>query len=120
MKKLIIIPFLAAVMLFTACSRTIDMNKLRGGWEYVPEQGSALYIEITDDYFVQSAGSPDGELVIGEKLKYERTADGIVVRNTDGKALFTLYYDEESDTVSYTLKNADGSDLALTFARTDK
>lgn len=118
MRKLLIIPALATVMTLTACSRSIDMDKLRGGWEYVPEQGSALYIEITDDYFMQSASAePDGEPTNGEKLKYERTTDGIVVRNTDGKALFTLYYDEDSDTVSYTVKNPDGSDLSLTFGR---
>lgn len=114
MKKILkVVLFLAVIMtMCTACSRSIDVEKLKGGWEYIPETGSPIYITITDDHFMQSSASADGE-----PLKYERTSEGIIVRNTDGKALFTLYYNEGNDTVSYTVKNPDGSDLNLTFSR---
>lgn len=110
-KALILAASIAAVC--TGCSRSIDMDKLKGSWTYTPENGSEIVITITDDYFTQSSGE-----VTGEQLKYERASDGIVVRNTDGKALFTLYYSGENDTVSYTVKNPDGDDLTLTFSRT--
>ncbi len=105
--------FLAVITaLCTGCSRSINMDKLRGGWTCAPENGEAITITITDEYFTQSSGN-----VTGEPLKYERASDGIVVRNTDGKALITLNYNEANDTVSYTVKNSDGSDLTLTFSR---
>lgn len=115
MKKTIKALFLAAAIaaVCTGCSRSIDMDKLTGNWTYTPEVGEPVVITITDGYFSQSSGG-----VTGEQLKYERASDGIVVRNTDGKALFTLYYNKDNDTVSYTVRNPDGSDLTLTFSRT--
>lgn len=114
MKNIIKAVSLLAVFtaLCTGCSRSIDMDKLRGGWVCTPENGEAIAVTITDEYFTQSSGN-----VTGEPLKYERTSDGIVVRNTDGKALITLNYNGDNDTVSYTVKNSDGSDLTLTFSR---
>lgn len=113
MKKTIKALFLAAVVtaLCTACSRSIDMDKLTGSWTYTPESGEPVVITITDRYFTQSSGG-----VTGEQLKYERNSDGINVRNTDGKVLFTLYYNAEDDTVFYTVNTPDG-DLKMTFTK---
>lgn len=117
MKKLIKTLALAAVItaLCTGCSRSIDMDKLKGSWTYTPESGEPIVITITDDYFSQSSGG-----VTGEQLKYERNSDGINVRNTDGKVLFTLYYNEEDDTVYYTVKGSDGGDIKLTFTKNEQ
>lgn len=113
MKNTIKALLLAAVItaLCTACSRSIDMDKLKGSWTYTPESGEAVVITITDEYFSQSSGG-----ITGEPLKYERNSNGINVRNTDGKVLFTLYYNAEEDTVHYTVSTPDG-DLKLTFNR---
>ncbi len=100
--------------LCTACSRSIDMDKLKGSWTCTPEQGEPIVITITDEYFTQSSG---GET--GAQLKYERNPDGINVRNSDGKVLFTLYYSEKDNTVSYTVKDPGGEDLKLTFSRNE-
>ena len=113
MKNTIKALLLAAVItaLCTACSRSIDMDNLKGNWTYTPESGEPVVITITDEYFSQSSGG-----ITGEPLKYERNSDGINVRNTDGKVLFTLYYNEEDDTVYYTVKS-DSGDFKLTFNR---
>ncbi len=108
---------LAAVItaLCAGCSRSIDMDKLNGSWTYTPESGEPVVITITDDYFSQSSGG-----VTGDQLKYERNSDGINVRNNDGKVLFTLYYNEEDNTVYYTVKSSDGSDIKLTFTKNEQ
>ena len=116
MKNTVKALFLAAVItaLCTACSRSIDMDKLIGSWTYTTENGDSVVITITDEYFSQSSGG-----VIGTPLKYERNSDGINVRNTDGKVLFTLYYNAQDDTVYYTVKS-DSGDFKLTFNRDAK
>ena len=114
MKNTIKALILAAVItaLCTACSRSIDMDKLKGSWTYTPESGEPVVITITDESFTQSSGG-----VTGEPLKYERNSDGINVRSTDGRVLFTLYYNEADNTVFYTVNTPSG-DLKLTFSRT--
>lgn len=114
MKNFFKAALLAAVItvLCTGCSRSIDMDKLKGSWTYAPEQGNPITITITDEYFTQSSGG-----VTGEPLKYERNSDGINVRNSDGKVLFTLYYSEEDGTIYYTVKDSDGGDLKFTFEK---
>ena len=112
MKKTIIAIMLAAVTLMcTACSRSIDMEKLIGTWSCTPDGGEHITITITDESFPQSSGG-----VPGEPLKYERNSDGINVRGTDGKVLITLYYSEDG-TVYYTVKASDGTDVKYTFTR---
>lgn len=111
MKKLLGAFALSAVLLLTACSRSISMDKIKGSW--VGEvDGTAVTIEITDDRFIQSAGGQSGE-----PLKFERNSDGLTVKNTDGRALIRLIYNEQDGTVSYTVISADGTDYTLTFTR---
>lgn len=113
MKKLIkAAVILAAAVMLTACSRSIDINTLLGTWEYSPEGGEKITITVTEDYFMQSSGGKDGQ-----QLRYERTSDGLIIRNNDQKELIRLYYDENRDKISYTVKNSDGSDLTLSFNR---
>ena len=114
MKKIITAIMLTAVtMLCTACSRSIDMEKLIGTWSCTPAGGEPITITITDDSFTQSSGG-----VTGEPLKYERNSDGINVRGTDGKVLITLYYSEDG-TAYYTVKSSDGTDVKYTFTKSE-
>lgn len=112
MKKIIIATMLAAVtLLCTACSRSIDMEKLIGTWSCTPDGGEPITITITDESFTQSSGG-----VTGEPLKYERNSDGINVRGTDGKVLITFFYSEDG-TAYYTVKAPDGTDVKYIFTR---
>lgn len=114
MKKIITAIMLAAVtLLCTACSRSIDMEKLKGTWICTPDGGEPITITITDDSFTQSSVE-----AAGEPLKYERNSDGINVRGTDGKVLLTLYYSEDG-TVYYTVKSQDGADVKYTFTKSE-
>ena len=110
MKKLFGALALSAVLLLTACSRSISMDKIKGSW-VCDIDGTAVTIEITDDRFIQSAGGQSGE-----PLKFERTGDGIIVRNTDGKQLIRVLYSEDHDQLSYTVQTADG-DATYDFSR---
>ncbi len=114
MKKYIssIILAAAAALTLTACSRSISAEKLTGSWSCTAENGSVIHIELTDRTFTQSSGE-----ATGDTLKYERTSEGANVRGTDGKVLIKLTYSEDDNTISYTVKNADGSDDTLVFTR---
>lgn len=115
MKKIIMAAAAAAVtLLCTACSRSIDMDKLKGSWSCTPDGGQPIVITIDDNSFTQSSGEEKGAA-----LKYERTSDGINVRGTDGKVLITLYYDEDSGSAYYTVRDSSGADVKYVFTRTD-
>lgn len=110
MKKIIGAFALFGVIMLTACSRSVSMDKLKGTWTGEID-GKQVTIEITDDSFTQSA---DG--VSGEALGFERSSDGLVVRNTDGRELLTVYYSEEDNTLSYTVQTPNG-DQTYTFTK---
>lgn len=112
MKRYICILLLAAATLaFTGCSRSIDIAKLTGSWSCT-DPAMPITITITGDTFTQSSGD-----ITGEPLKYEREPDGLTVKNTDGRELIRLIYNEEDKTASYTVKDPDGNDMTLTFTR---
>ncbi len=110
MKKILGATALSALLMMTACSRSISMDKIKGNW-VCEIDGTEVTIEITDDRFIQSAGGQSGE-----PLKFERTKGGMIVRNTDGKQLIEVSYSEDSDQLSYTVQTPDG-DTTYDFSR---
>ena len=113
MKKLIMPLLLTAVLaLCTACSRSIAGEKIIGSWTCTPENGEAIHVTITDRTFTQSSGG-----ATGAELKYERTSDGLNVRNTDGKVLIKLTYNDADGTISYSVNGADGTEQTYVFSR---
>lgn len=111
MKKLLSAAALSMILMLTACSRSISMDKIKGNWSCEID-GAPVTIEITDDRFTQSAGD-----TAGEPLKFERNSGGIIVRNTDGKQLIEVHYDEDSDQLYYTVQTP-GGDTEYRFSRT--
>lgn len=110
MKKIIGAVALFAVLLCTGCSHSIAMDKIKGNWT-CDIDGTSVTIEITDDRFTQSAGENSGE-----PLKFERTSDGMIVRNTDGRELIQVHYSEEDDQLYYTVQTPQG-DTEYRFSR---
>ena len=112
MKKYIGAFALCVIMLFSGCSRSVAMDKIRGRWSCEID-GTAVTIEITDESFTQSAGD-----TTGEPLKFERNSDGIIVRNTDGRQLLEVHYSADDDQLYYTVQTAEG-DVTYHFSRAD-
>lgn len=110
MKKILSAAALSMILMLTACSRSISMDKIKGNWNCEID-GTPVTIEITDDRFTQSAGETSGE-----PLKFERNSGGIIVRNSDGKQLIEVHYDEENDQLYYTVQTPDG-DAEYRFSR---
>ncbi len=101
---------LSAILMLTACSRSVSMDSIRGSWNCEID-GKQVTIEITDDSFTQSAGE-----VSGEPLKFERNSSGIVVRNSDGRQLMQVNYSQEDDQLYYTIQTPEG-DSTYYFTR---
>ena len=110
MKKIIGAFALSAILMLTACSRSISMDKIKGSWKSQIDD-TPVSIVITDDSFTQSAGE-----TAGEPLKFERNSNGIIVRNTDGKQLIQVNYSEEDDQLYYTVQTPEG-DSTYYFSR---
>lgn len=110
MKRFIGAFALSAILMLTACSRSVSMDSIRGSWNCEID-GKQVTIEITDDSFTQSAGE-----VSGEPLKFERNSSGIIVRNTDGRQLMQVNYSQEDDQLYYTIQTLEG-DSTYYFTR---